>query len=567
MKKTFKRSLSVLLAAVMLLSFTALGSVNAADSGEAASAVSTPQSYGLPGTIEEGAILHCWTWNFANIKANIPQIAEAGFKTIQTSPINAVWKGEGGKMKLKSTNNQGNWWYQYQPTDYVIGNYQLGTEEEFIEMCNEAHRYGIKVIVDIVANHCSSNESVISSHVKNIGGKVFHDRVEISDWSNRYQVTQGKLTGLMDLNTKNANVQNMILEYMNHVLEDGADGFRFDAAKHIELPDDDASYASNFWPTILDNNAEFQYGEILSGADRMGAYAEMMNVTAESYGTNLRTGLSKKSLSTAGIKNYKAYAEDMSSLDPSKLVTWVESHDNFCSDDNSSWNVLTDAQIRQGWAVICAQGDTTPLFFARPKGSKAYDANATTTQNFNNKWGDNTIGLAGNENYYTPEVVEVNKFRNAMVGESKNIVQVVRSKVNMIERGTKGAVLVSLSDDVTNVNVSTNLEAGEYTDRVSGETFTVANGKLTGKVGAGAVVVLYNDAEEVLVGDVNNNGEIDIDDATTLQRHLAKFTLAGGAPIIDETDPKQFMVADVDKDGDITILDVTVIQQMLANFI
>lgn len=567
MKKTFKRSLSVLLAAIMLLSFTALGSVNAADSGEAASAVSTPQSYGLPDTIEEGAILHCWTWNFANIKANIPQIAEAGFKTIQTSPINAVWKGEGGKMKLKSSNNQGNWWYQYQPTDYVIGNYQLGTEEEFIDMCNEAHRYGIKVIVDIVANHCSSNESVISSHVKNIGGKVFHDRVEINDWSNRYQVTQGKLTGLMDLNTKNANVQNMILEYMNHVLEDGADGFRFDAAKHIELPDDDASYASNFWPTILNNNAEFQYGEILAGADRMGAYAQMMNVTAESYGTNLRTALNKKSLSTSGIKNYKAYAEDMSSLDPSKLVTWVESHDNFCSDDSSSWNVLTDAQIRQGWAVICAQGDTTPLFFARPKGSKAYDANATTTQNFNNKWGDNTIGLAGNENYYTPEVVEVNKFRNAMVGESKNIVQIVRSKVNMIERGTKGAVLVSVSDDVTNVNVSTNLEAGEYIDRVSGETFTVANGKLTGKVGAGAVVVLYNDAEEVLIGDVNNNGEIDIDDATTLQRHLAKFTLAGGAPIIDETDPKQFMVADVDKDGDITILDVTVIQQMLAHYI
>ena len=567
MKKTFIRSLSVLLAAIMLLSFTALGSVNAADSGEAASAVSTPQSYGLPETIEEGAILHCWTWNFANIKANIPQIAEAGFKTIQTSPINAVWKGEGGKMKLKSSNNQGNWWYQYQPTDYVIGNYQLGTEEEFIDMCNEAHRYGIKVIVDIVANHCSSNESVISSHVKNIGGKVFHDRVEINDWSNRYQVTQGKLTGLMDLNTKNANVQNMILEYMNHVLEDGADGFRFDAAKHIELPDDDASYASNFWPTILNNNAEFQYGEILSGADRMGAYAQMMNVTAESYGTNLRTALNKKSLSTSGIKNYKAYAEDMSSLDPSKLVTWVESHDNFCSDDNSSWNTLTDAQIRQGWAVICAQGDTTPLFFARPKGSKAYDASATTTQNFNNKWGDNTIGLAGNENYYTPEVVEVNKFRNAMVGESKNIVQIVRSKVNMIERGTKGAVLVSVSDDVTNVNVSTNLEAGEYTDRVSGEKFTVANGKLTGKVGAGAVVVLYNDAEEVLIGDVNNNGEIDIDDATTLQRHLAKFTLAGGAPIIDETDPKQFLVADVDKDGDITILDVTVIQQMLAHFI
>ena len=87
MKKTFKRSLSVLLAAVMLLSFTAFGSANAADSGEAASAASAPQSYGLPDTIEEGAILHCWCWSYNTIKDNLPQIAAAGFKTVQTSPV------------------------------------------------------------------------------------------------------------------------------------------------------------------------------------------------------------------------------------------------------------------------------------------------------------------------------------------------------------------------------------------------------------------------------------------------------------------------------------------------
>lgn len=553
MKKTFKRRFSVVLAAIMVISSLAFSTTAGAANSEP-EAISA-QSYNLPDKIEDGAILHCWTWNFKNIIDNLPKIAEAGFKSIQTSPINAVKIGDGGKMSLKST-NKGNWWYQYQPTDYTIGNYMLGTENEFKDMCNEAHKYGIKVIVDIVANHCSSDYSVISSHVKNIGGKAFHDRLEISDWSNRYQVTQGKLTGLYDLNTQNPAVQQMIVDYVTAVLSDGADGFRYDAAKHVELPDDDSKYASDFWPIVLNNSAEFQYGEILSGGDRMGAYAKIMHVTAEGYGSNLQKAISKNTLSVAAIKNYRAYDEDMSDLDSKRLVTWVESHDNFCKDSNSTWEILDDKQIQQGWAVIAAQGDTTPLFFARPQGSNA-----------DSRWGDNTIGLAGNGNYYSSEVVEVNKFRNAMVGESKNIVQVVKNKVNMIERGNKGVVLVSVSDNENNVKVNTSLADGEYTDRVSGDKFTVTDGKLTGKIAAGEVVVLYNDDEpEVLAGDLNGNGYIDVEDATILQRFLAEFKKADGNPIVDVNDPKEFKIADANGDKKIDIQDVTTIQKIIAEF-
>ena len=555
MKKMFKRRFSVVLAAVMVLS--SLWFSTTAGAAPSESNAASAQSYNLPDKIEDGAILHCWTWNFKNIKANLSQIAQAGFKAIQTSPINAVKIGDGGKMSLKST-NKGNWWYQYQPTDYTIGNYMLGTEDEFKDMCNEAHKYGIKVIVDIVANHCSSDYSVISSHVKNIGGKAFHDRLEISDWSNRYQVTQGKLTGLWDLNTQNPSVQQMIVDYMTTVLSEGADGFRFDAAKHIELPDDDSKYAGNFWPTVLDNSAEFQYGEILAGGERMGAYAKIMRVTAEAYGSNLQKAISKKSVSAAAVKNYRAYDESMKDIDPGRLVTWVESHDNFCSDNSSTWKILDDKQIQQGWAIIAAQGDTTPLFFARPKGS-----------NTESQWGENTIGLEGNGNYYTAEVKEVNKFRNAMVGESKNIVQVVKNKVNMIERGSKGVVLVSVSDNENNVNVSTALADGEYTDKVSGAKFTVSGGKLTGKIAAGEVVVLYNSAEpepQVLAGDLNGNGIIDVEDATILQRFLAEFKKSDGSPIVDVNDAKQFKIADANGDKKIDIQDVTAIQKIIAEF-
>ena len=66
----------------------------------------------------------------------------------------------------------------------------------------------------------------------------------------------------------------MIKNYLNDCLDAGADGFRYDAAKHIELPnepvEDGQNFASDFWTNILDNGAEFQYGEILQGqGDRL----------------------------------------------------------------------------------------------------------------------------------------------------------------------------------------------------------------------------------------------------------------------------------------------------------
>ena len=576
MKKYFKRSLSVLLSALMAGTALSASAIATAATVTTSSPVAA-KSYGLPDKIEDGAILHCWCWSFNTIKENIPQIAAAGFKSIQTSPINKVWDGnKNGDMSLKSS-NKGNWWYQYQPVDFTIGNYQLGTEDEFKAMCEEAHKYGVKVVVDIVSNHCTSEFSAISARVKNVAGSsktTFHPVTQISDWSNRYQVTQGHLTGLWDLNTQNAKVQQMIYNYITHVLDDGADGFRFDAAKHIELPDDDASYAGNYWTTILNNDAEFQYGEILLGADRAADYAKLMKITAEGYGTNLRAGLEKKKVTAATAKNYR-----IADVDAGQLITWVESHDTYCTDDipsqqqYSSWMKINNEQVQQGWAIIASQGDTTPLFFARPKGSQAYDPNEsspTSKKNFNNKWGENTIGIAGDGNYFSDEVVAVNKFRNAMVGESKNVVDAVKSKVTMIERGTKGAVLVNVTDADVDVSVTTKIADGEYTDQANGGTFTVKNGKLTGTVPAGAVAVVYTPEEEgdddVIVGDLDGDGEVTVKDATILQRHLAEFTNEDGSAIVDETDPKAVKVADVDGDGSITVMDVSAIQRIVAEF-
>ena len=87
--------------------------------------------------VGRGAILHCWCWSFKTIEANIERIASAGFTAIQTSPANACRIGDGGGREIMSRSS-GKWYYHYQPTDWKIGNYQLGTRDEFISMCAAA---------------------------------------------------------------------------------------------------------------------------------------------------------------------------------------------------------------------------------------------------------------------------------------------------------------------------------------------------------------------------------------------------------------------------------------------
>ena len=118
---------------------------------EKALIIPTDNQFGLRDNIEDGAILHCFSWSFQTIEESLEDIALAGYSAIQTSPINACYDGGTGGNDLYG---QGRWYYHYQPTDWKIGNYQLVTRDEFKSMCAKAEQYGIKVIVDAVFPLC-----------------------------------------------------------------------------------------------------------------------------------------------------------------------------------------------------------------------------------------------------------------------------------------------------------------------------------------------------------------------------------------------------------------------------
>ena len=512
--KHFKRICAAALISAVLLSQTLTGGISAM-AAETANTGADLHTNGLSETVEGGTILHCWCWDFNTIRENIPEIAAAGFSAIQTSPICEVNNGGDGSLTISGGDN---WWWHYQPTDYKIGNYQFGTKEEFKAMCDTAHAYGIKVIVDSVLNHTTAYYDKISDNIKNLDGKPFHpmgdEREEGQNWSevDRYEETQYDLSGLYELNTQNKAVQTYILDFLRDCVECGADGFRYDAAKLIELPDDTSEkygndFASDFWPTILQNGAAFQYGEVLqeggrhtyknaeagyddNDSSRLYAYhsqtftdkdgvAHNMNTTNSYTGFRVRDAIANKNLDAAFITD--ALLPDGAKAD--QTVTWVESHDNYCNDQ--SYKELTETQqVIQAWAAIAARKDGTPLFFDRPNNSSA-----------DNPWGDNRIGPAGSDMYKDPQVVAVNFFRNEM-GDSAQFASnpiAGNTQVVMIERGdaNKGAVIINASNEDVDLSAATAMADGAYTDQAYGGAFTVENGVLSGTVKAGKVAVVY----------------------------------------------------------------------------
>ena len=213
-----QRAWSTVLSAVLAAtSFTCLSSVAVyAEDGSGGSSGNIPD-YGLMDNIQDGTILHCFDWKYADIMAELPNIAAAGFTSVQTSPAQP-----GGNHDPSAST--GTWWWLYQPLSFSIGTNYLGTKRELQELCTAADQYGIKIIVDIVANHLAGDHTYIQNDLKD--GQYWHD---VENWDNvtdtRYKTTHKDL-GMPDIKSEDSYVQQCVKAYVQELKSVGVDGLR-----------------------------------------------------------------------------------------------------------------------------------------------------------------------------------------------------------------------------------------------------------------------------------------------------------------------------------------------------
>ncbi|MDE7188599.1 MAG: alpha amylase C-terminal domain-containing protein [Muribaculaceae bacterium] len=413
------------------------------------------------------------------------QIADAGFTMIQTSPVQECYNPDGSSKKIFDDNvSEGNWYYYYQPTDWKIGNQIVGSRDQMKVMMDSAAKYNIKVIVDVLPNHTAFDVDAVSEDFyKAVGGrdKMFHSQglQSVKDYNDRLQCTLWGSGGLPDVNTENPDFQKYYMEFVNDLLALGVRGFRYDTAKHIGVHSDPVDTASgvkenDFWDVATGRKAVkgirlavpydelFVYGEVLQDRNVPEAeYAEYFGQTASGYGHVLREALEKGSINGMDLVNWHHTSA------PEYLTTWVESHDTYANAHESAH--LTDEQIRAGWVFLTARQNGVPLFFSRPMGS--------TRQQY---WGDNILGARGNDEFFHPEVIAVNKFRTAMDGQKEDLQFSDNGQVIVVNRGNKGAAVININEASNFVNLPTGLPDGTYHDVVYGKEFKVKKGILKG---------------------------------------------------------------------------------------
>lgn len=158
--------------------------------------------------------------------------------------IDGIWL-----MPITASNS----YHGYDVTDYTSVNWEYGSEQDFIDMINAAHEHGIKVIMDFVINHTSSEHYWFKDALNNVNSPyrdyyrfvskydtTQYNVDDMSPWGSNVWVNAGDyyyysaFYGMMpDLNYNNPKVRKEIKSAASKWLNLGVDGFRLDAAMHI----------------------------------------------------------------------------------------------------------------------------------------------------------------------------------------------------------------------------------------------------------------------------------------------------------------------------------------------
>jgi glycosidase len=156
------------------------------------------------------------TGDFNGVIARLDALQELGVDCLWLMPIHPV-----GEVRRK-----GPWGSPYSCADYYAVTPDYGTLEDFRRLVREAHRRGLRVILDMVLNHSAWDNPLVREHpdwyTQNTGGEIVAPN---NDW-----------TDVADFNYEVPALREYMLDMLRWwVAEFDVDGFRFDVAELVPL--------------------------------------------------------------------------------------------------------------------------------------------------------------------------------------------------------------------------------------------------------------------------------------------------------------------------------------------
>ncbi|KAF9424771.1 hypothetical protein HW555_000072 [Spodoptera exigua] len=429
--------------------------------------------------------VHLFEWKWDDIANECETfLGPRGFGGIQISPPNE-------NVVLWSYNRP--WWERYQPMSYKLVT-RSGNEAQFANMLRRCNAAGVRIYVDAVINHMTGEprENVGTAGSTAVFSEWNYPAVpynrqhfnwphcvinDIDYGTDAWRVRNCELVGLKDLNQGDEHVRNMIVNFMNELIDLGVAGFRIDAAKHM-------------WPSdlrvIYDRLHNLNTAHGFPANARPYIYQEVIDYGSEAISRDEYTPIGAVTEFKVGLELSNAFRGNnqlrwLSSWGPQwgllaheDSLTFIDNHDNERGHGGGG-GVLTYKQSRPYKAAIA-------FLLAHPYGEPQimssfdfWDSEVGPPMDNNGNIispAFNSDGSCGNGwicQHRWRQIYAMVAFRNAAGNTGLN--DWWDNGSNQIAFCRGGNAFIAFNNDYWNLNqnLQTCLPAGRYCDVISGE--------------------------------------------------------------------------------------------------
>ncbi|MFZ3555597.1 alpha-amylase [Streptomyces sp. BH055] len=430
------------------------------------------------GTPNGDVIANLWQWNWASVAKECTNTLDpAGYGAVQVAPPQESLK-------------QGDyfWWDVYQPYSYKLDS-RFGSASDFKSMVDTCHSAGIEVYTDAVINHTSAQPGTgyAGTTISNKYDTPDYDPADsddctktISNWSDQHEVQHCELLGLPDLDTSEAGVREKITGFLNKQIDLGVDGFRVDAAKHIETGDLKAIVGALH--TTTSGDAPYITQEVYPGTPpATGDYYGNGDVLDFTYASAM-----KSQFGGGDIANLSSFGSSWGLADEANSNTFVTNHDTERNGDTLSYKDGATATLANVFQL--ARGYGRPSVYAAWKFDKSDQAppndgsGMVTGTDCSGAWSclDRDKAITGMVGWH-----------NAAAGKAVTDWQSPGSNVIGFGRGDVGFVAINNSSSASTHTYTTSLADGTYDNVVGEGSVTVSGGKVELTVPAKGAVAFH----------------------------------------------------------------------------
>lgn len=290
--------------------------------------------------------------DFKGISEHLDYISDLG--------VTAIWLNPTQENDMKDGSYHG-----YAITDYYQIDRRFGTNEEFCNLVNEAHGKGLKVVMDMIFNHCGSENYLFkdrpqddwfnfrSNYVQTSFKTASVMDIHASDYEKAI-ATDGWFTQVMpDLNQRNRHVARYLIQSSIWWIEYACiNGIRQDTHPYAEY-----DFMSTWCKEVLEEYPHFNIvGETWLNSNVLVSYWQKDSKLAAPKNSNLPTvmdfpltdlmgkAFDEETTEWSGglYRLYDYHTQDLIYANPMNLLIFLDNHDTsrFCKNEEDANNIV-----------------------------------------------------------------------------------------------------------------------------------------------------------------------------------------------------------------------------------